>query len=567
MKRACRLTLFFRAKRVPYVAVRLIGPLLNNRGFRAALFKACALCTVLALTAGCAGDVAQDCFGLKEPSPGGSPTRVELSFEDPWPITDEMLAFHDIPFVTREENGRKVVDLELDNVRDLPMPPPSNNRVHYLDRARGRILQDPRSRIDELWRIDDVTVFAADVAYEVTHEMGPDLRSSGTIDTKVARSLLPAYKVKSLWADTLTGFAGVVFEPLSVSPGQAHRIYALAGTHVFHRTDFRTWATGLMISRSQFAAGAALLMLQDAAEYAQDMEHGGEVFITGQSQGALTAQGFGYLLQAYLNTSARDHHLVHVVSWGGAGAQGAIKKMIETYKTGGKRGYLPGFEQHWQNVEPTYADVMKVWNAITPTWDAIPDDAIDNHIQAVSAQMRIIGYFFEIDIFARAGTFPGTTMVFPTAMVLPDRCERLVSERELGITAGSFGVRLESHFLNAYQRAVSRGAIGLSLPAEPKKWSWAEDLLPMLDRIGSAWLTTTYLDTLGESEINWQRCYASAEWMTDQNRWCERKYWPGCGHDSGSRFETGSGYTGGQWCLIKRGELPSKPFDPPPPGL
>jgi len=473
-------------------------------------------------------------------------------------MTQEILAYHGIPFVIQAENGRKVVDLELEGVRDLPMPMPSNERVHYLDRARGRILQDPRSQIDDLWRVDDKTVFAADVAYEVTHEMGPDLRSSGGIDKELAKSLLPDYEVKSIWVDTLTGFAGVVFEPLSASPGQAHRIYAIAGTHVFHRTDFRTWATGLMISRTQFASGAALLMLQDAAEYAQDLEHGGEVFITGQSQGALTAQGFGYLLQVYLDARDADHHLVHVVSWGGAGAQGAIKKMIESHKTGGNRGYWPAFEHHWQHVEPTYADVMKVWNTITPTWETIPDGAIDSHIQAVSSRMRIVGYFFEIDIFARAGTFPGTTMVFPTAMVLPDRCERLVSERELGITAGTFGVSLESHFLNAYQRAVSRGAIGLALPAEPRKWSWVEDLLPLFDSIGSAWLTTTYLDTIGESEINWQRCYASAEWMTDRNRWCERNYWPGCGRGSRTQVEPDPGVTGGQWCLIKRGDVASK---------
>jgi hypothetical protein len=27
--------------------------------------------------------------------------------------------------------------------------------------------------------------------------------------------------------------------------------------------------------------------------------------------------------------------------------------------------------------------------------------------------MRVVGYFFEIDLFARAGTFPGTALAFP----------------------------------------------------------------------------------------------------------------------------------------------------------
>jgi hypothetical protein len=41
-----------------------------------------------------------------------------------------------------------------------------------------------------------------------------------------------------------------------------------------------------MMARPQFISNASLLLVKDAADYARDPEHGGEVFFTGQSQGA-----------------------------------------------------------------------------------------------------------------------------------------------------------------------------------------------------------------------------------------------------------------------------------------
>jgi hypothetical protein len=61
-------------------------------------------------------------------------------------------------------------------------------------------------------------------------------------------------------------------------------------------------------------------MIRDAATYAGDMRGGGEVVLTGQSQGGLVAQGVGYMLQAFLDASPAMHHLIQVVSWRGTGA-------------------------------------------------------------------------------------------------------------------------------------------------------------------------------------------------------------------------------------------------------
>ena len=57
---------------------------------------------------------------------------------------------------------------------------------------------------------------------------------------------------------------------------------------------------------------------------------------------------------------------------------------------------------------------------------------------------------------------------------------------------------------------------------------WVLDLLPPSSGVGRAWLRNIYLTQLGESDGNWQRCFAADRWITDRNRDCRRRYWPGC---------------------------------------
>ena len=164
--------------------------------------------------------------------------------------------------------------------------------------------------------------------------------------------------------------------------------------------------------------------------------------------------------------------------------------------------------------------------------------------------MHVIGYFFDIDPFARVGTFLGEPLAFPVELVLPQRCERLVTELVLETRIGDIGLRLESHFLKGYRRAVERGAVSLARPAHIMQRGWVLDLLPPSSVVGRAWLRNIYLTQLGESEGNWQRCFAADRWVTDRNRDCRRTYWPGCDEEQteaglGERMSENAG-----WCLV-----------------
>ena len=209
---------------------------------------------------------------------------------------------------------------------------------------------------------------------------------------------------------------------------------------MFESRDYRDWASGLMMASPQFVSDAALTMIRHAADYAADMEHGGEVVVTGQSQGALGAQGLGFLLQEYLNAKGGPHHLVHVVAWGAAGAEAEIvagdrpvpprRQPRRLAAAGTPHGLLPS---------PTTRRSMAIWHAIGWQWLTLDDAAIDAHVRSVAAQMRIVGFFFEIDPFARAGQFLGTPFVFPTELILPDRCDNLVLELLFRTRIGKLG--------------------------------------------------------------------------------------------------------------------------------
>jgi hypothetical protein len=483
--------------------------------------------------------------------PGISLRPLTLSLADLAPVAQDILAHHGVR-ATWSGSGRQLrLELHLDAVQNLRLPEGSAATLYLPRGARPDVMRDPRSRLPQLWRLDDATVVAADMAYDIRLP-GPGA-AGGQPMLQTDLGQLPEYRPVKLYGDMFSGFAAVALERQpgsgSGSGSAPHRIYAIAGTHVFEHRDFRSWASGLTFGRAQFTSTAALEMIRDAAAYARDLRDGGEVVLTGQSQGGLVAQGVGYMLQAYLDASPGMHHLVQVVSWGGTGAQEVIQRMIaEAQETGG-RGISPDLERHWAASEPDYGDAAAVWSVLLRQWRGIRpgDDAAS--IRATASRMRVLGYFFEIDLFARAGTFLGTAMAFPTELILPGGCDLTVLETLIGTDGGSLGIRLESHFLKGYRRAVSRGATAVARPALPAKWPWVTDLLPATDLLGMAWLKTLYLDGPAATPENWQHCLLSKQWLTQANRRCRESFWPGC---MPAADET-------QWCLIREAAPASGP--------
>ncbi|MBL8659049.1 MAG: hypothetical protein JNM75_04755 [Rhodospirillales bacterium] len=450
-----------------------------------------------------------------------------------------------------EPLGPAAVDIQIDGLRDLAFPRSLTNDLVYDDLRRTQVVDDRRSSLSPLWRVDEATVVASDLAYEVAEHRLPDLHEAGDAPPAAATDL-PDYDVVATYLDTYTGFKAIAFERRDPAPGEAHRIYAIAGTQVFVNTDFRDWAAGLTMARAHMVSTAALRLIADAAAYAEDREHGGEVLITGQSQGAVTAQGVGFMLQEFLDAQpAPSHHLVHVVSWGAVGAREPIGTMIRRERAGQGRDFPQSLERHWAATDPDEVKAMAVWRQVSGRWVNLSDASIAAHIDTVVAEMRIVGYFFEIDPFARAGTFLGTSLVFPTAFVLPADCEQLVTELMFQTRAGKLGITLESHFLKGYQRAVARGALAVARPAEPRKWDWVVDLLPTGDVIGKFWLNEIYRDKVLSTDTNWRNCRTAGQWRTERNRSCRRGYWPGCSNEGLSAGgEAGAPAETARWCVV-----------------
>jgi hypothetical protein len=248
-------------------------------------------------------------------------------------------------------------------------------------------------------------------------------------------------------------------------------------------------------------------------------------------------------VQSLLDARGAPHRLVHVVSWGASGAQETLVRAIVRARGGGGRGYAPAMERHWAATDPGHAAAAEVWSTVAAQWARVPSGGEAAHLAAVAARMRSVGYFFEIDLFARGGTFLGQPFAFPTALVLPDECDMTVAELVIGAQAGPFGVRLESHFLKGYRRAVGRGAIALARPARPTRWQWFSDLMPTLEEAGAAWLDIVHLANQATTPRHWQACTASAEWFTPANRVCRAAWWPGCGPRPPEEEH---------WCLVRR---------------
>lgn len=446
---------------------------------------------------------------------------LQLHFVRALPYARDILAHHGVRATVSGAARQIRVELHLRDVRDLALPDGAAP-VTYLPGIDGAaVLQDRRSRIPALWRVDAASVVAADRAYDIRDD-GPD----GGLRLEPAETdrALADYAVVGLHGDRHSGFAALVLEARGAAARHPHRIYAIAGTHVFERTDLRGWASGLTMGRAQFLSNGALRMVRDAADYASR----GEVFVTGQSQGGLSAQGVGYLVQALLDSRRAPHRLVHVVAWGASGAQETLLRAIARHRAGGQRGYGPALERHWAATDPDHAAAAGVWRAVSAQWDALPPGQEATHLAEAVGRTRTVGYFFEIDIFARGGTFLGQTFAFPTALVLPDECDMTVAELVVGAQAGPFGVRLESHFLKGYRRAVGRGAIALARPARPLRWQWFSDLMPALEEVGDAWLDIIHAANAATTPHHWRDCTASAEWFTQANRVCRAAHWPGC---------------------------------------
>lgn len=448
------------------------------------------------------------------------------------------------------------VKVRIEDVRDLALPRSLVGDIVYSDLSATEAVDDPRSRVVPLWTVDEATVVAADLAYEVEEQWPNGLREEGKMSEGRVLTALPGYAVVGTYLDVYTGFKAIAFEKQDPALGAAHRIYAIAGTQVFVNTDFRDWAAGLTMARSHMVSSAALRLIADAAAYASS-EPGGEVFITGQSQGAVTAQGVGFLLQAYLDAAAPRHRLVHVVSWGAAGALQPIVTMVERQRAGLGRDFPSAFERHWAHADPEYGAAMATWATITGGWARLTPAAIPAYVEEVTAKTRTVGYFFEIDPFARAGTFLGTSLVFPTAFVLPAGCEQLVTELMFQTRAGKLGITLESHFLKGYLRAVERGALAVARPAEPEKWDWVMDLLPTGNAVGRFWLGEIYRGGVLASPANWRLCESAEQWRTNRNSLCRRDYWPGCSNSSADGGGEAISEAGGaRWCLIEEPEAP-----------
>lgn len=477
------------------------------------------------------------------------PTReVRLQWPMPSPSAGDSADIVNKRSMTSRAASHSSAEIELvvRDVRDLPLPSRAAGAITPTGREGSEFVDDRRSNFADIASIVEATVVAADLAYDIQEQTQSDLLASGRLEAEAVSRELPGYIIQRLYIDSFSGLKAFALQ----SRHSHHRIYAIAGTQVFVNRDYRDWASGLMMARPQFVSNASLLLVKDAADYALDAEQGGEVFFTGQSQGAVIGQALGFLVQELLNTRPDPHRLVHVVTWGVSGATEPIVETINRYRQGYGRDLWPALERHWSLTDAQYSAAIRVWNDLGARWSGLSEQAVDDHVRLVARQMHVIGYFFDIDPFARIGTFLGQPLVFPVELVLPQRCEQLVTELVLDTRIGDIGLELESHFLKGYRRAVERGATSLARPAKIAPRAWVLDLLPPAEVVGRSWLHNIYLTKLGESEGNWQRCFAADRWITDRNRDCRRRYWPGCDQE---RAEVGVGQLSsenGGWCLV-----------------
>jgi hypothetical protein len=142
--------------------------------------------------------------------PGNSVRPLTLSLSDLAPVAQDILAHHGIR-ATWSGSGRKLrLELHLDAVQNLRLPEGSAATLYLPRGSSPDIMRDPRSHLPQLWRLDDATVVAADMAYDIRL---PRLATTGrqpVLQTDLDQ--LPDYRPVKLYGDMFSGFAAVALE-------------------------------------------------------------------------------------------------------------------------------------------------------------------------------------------------------------------------------------------------------------------------------------------------------------------------------------------------------------------
>ena len=435
------------------------------------------------------------------------------------------------------------IEVPADNL--IPLDEYRTNNIHQI--------QDSRTAIPNLVEVDQMLAYAADASYDIISNDSLTQMQVGLSQRNGVphRDLAARYRIQKIYADAYTGFKAIAFE--STRPNMPnHRIYAIAGTFVFFRPDLRTWASGLSLGRLGSLSDASLELVEDAAMYAAS-QYGGEVIISGQSQGGILAQNTGFLVQMRLNAELeqkqqRQGKLIHIVTLGAVGSVEAIEKIIKQSLDGQVRGISVEIERHLRNLNPDkYSRILSTWRKIESAWRSVHRSQIREFIFAEAQKMRVIGYFFQLDLFARSGTFLGTTYVLPHEFAFPRECDRLQAFDIVANMRASRAFVFETHFLNGYRRAIQRGVLNLARPALPRKWNWVLNLQQVLDPLSDLWMNTLFLNQSAASDENWAECKRSKSWITLINRYCTADYQPGCSRVLPNHESSGLN----PWCLIR----------------
>lgn len=444
------------------------------------------------------------------------------------------------------------------NINDLNrIEVPAENLIPVEEYRTSDIhhVQDSRSTIRNLLDVDNMLAYAADAAYDViSNDSLTNLQVGISQRNGVPHQDLAArYRIQKIYADAYTGFKAIAFESIQRNLPK-HRIYAIAGTFVFFRPDLRTWASGLSLGRLGSLSDASLELVEDAAMYAASRD-GGEVIVTGQSQGGILAQNTGFLVQMRLNAEKEQRRLdqtklVHIITLGAVGSVEAIEKFIKQSLEGNVRGISVDIERHikYLNVE-RYSRILATWRKIESAWRTLRPDPVQirEFVFNEAKKMRVIGYFFQLDLFARSGTFLGTTYLLPYELAFPRQCDRLQAFDILSNMKASRAFVFETHFLNGYRRAMQRGVLSLARPMLPKKWDWVLNLQRVLDPVSDLWMNTLFLEQTAATQENWNECKKSKSWTTMRNRYCTQEFHPGC---SQVPYSQGSSDFN-SWCLIR----------------
>jgi hypothetical protein len=122
------------------------------------------------------------------------------------------IAHHGIRATWSGSGQQLRLELHLNDVQKLRLPEGIASTL-YLPQSSGRdVMRDRRSRLPQLWSLDDATVVAADMAF--------DIRLAGTEATgalpvlQTDLSQLPDYRPVKLYGDVFSGFAAVAVERL-----------------------------------------------------------------------------------------------------------------------------------------------------------------------------------------------------------------------------------------------------------------------------------------------------------------------------------------------------------------